>query len=75
MSSRETLTQIAAGRLRAEMAFRRRSSSDLASALGLSQSSASRRMTGEVSMDLDEIETVVKWLDIPVQRLIEEQAA
>lgn len=57
------------------MAFRRHSSSDLASALGLSQSSASRRMTGEVSMDLDEIETVVKWLDIPVGQLIEEQAA
>lgn len=61
-----SLRHRAAGTLRAEMARQRHSSVDLAGVLGVSQSSASRRMTSETCLDLDEVEAVAAWLKIPV---------
>lgn len=75
MSSQPTLRQVAAGNLRAEMARHRRTSADLAHVLDCSQSSASRRMTGETGMDLDEIAIVAAWLGIAPESLIAPPAA
>lgn len=73
MSSQHRLSQIAAGGLRAEMSRQRKTSNDLASILHCSQSSASRRMTGETGMDLDEIQTVSDWLGVPIGVLLQER--
>lgn len=70
MSSPNRLSQIAAGGLRAEMSRQRKTSSDLASILHCSQSSASRRMTGDVGLDLDEVQAVADWLGISVPALL-----
>lgn len=61
-----SLRSLTAGNLRAEMARHRKTSLDLANVLNVSQSSASRRMTGEKSLDLDEVEVIAEWLNIPV---------
>lgn len=42
---------------------------DLAKTLGVSQQSASRRMTGETPINLDELWTIAAWLKVPVTRL------
>lgn len=52
------------------MARQRRTSNDLAEILHVSQSSASRRMTGEVGMNLDEVELVTQWLGIEAVSLL-----
>jgi len=64
----------AAGQLRAELARQRKSSSELAEALHLSQSAASRRLTGEISMDLDELSIIAAWLQVPVSSFMSSQA-
>lgn len=48
----------------------RKTSIDLAKALGISQSSASRRMTGETGLDLDELEAVAAWLNVPISSFL-----
>lgn len=70
MSSLQSLTQLAAGNLRAEMARHSKSGADLASVLKVSQSSASRRMTGETALSLDDLEEIAAWLGIPLSRLL-----
>ena len=75
MSSKETLTSVAAGNLRAEMARQRKTSADLADALNCSQSSASRRMTGETVMDLDELAAIANWLQVNTNALLSKAAA
>lgn len=47
------------------MARQQKTGSELAQVLNCSQSSASRRMTGEISLDLDEIAVISDWLNIP----------
>lgn len=70
MSSQLTTAQRVAGALRAEMARQRKTGLDLAQLLNCSQSSASRRMTGEVTLDLDEVGAISEWLDIPIATLL-----
>lgn len=70
MSSTNPLRVTVAGALRAEMARRRLTSSDLASVLKCSQSSASRRLTGDVGLDLDELALIAEWLDITSEDLL-----
>lgn len=64
----------AAGELRAEMARRRYTSTDLGTVLGISQQSASRRMTGEMGLNLDEVALIADWLGIDPTRLIQAAA-
>lgn len=52
------------------MARQRRTSKELAEVLHCSQSSASRRMTGETVLDLDEIDAIVKWLGVDLEDLV-----
>lgn len=70
MSSPTTTGQRAAGALRAEMARQRKTGLDLARLLNCSQSSASRRMTGETVLDLDELGRIAEWLDVPLVTLL-----
>lgn len=59
-----SIRSFAAGALRAEMARQKKSSVDLASLLGCSQSSAARRMSGETPLDLDDIAAIARWLGV-----------
>lgn len=70
MSSQQLTAQRVAGALRAEMARQRKTGLDLARLLNCSQSSASRRMVGEKSLDLDELGLVAEWLDVPLTTLL-----
>ena len=70
MGYESSFSQSVAGALRAEMSRKRKTSNELATILHLSQSSASRRMTGDVSLSLDEISAIADWLDLPIERLL-----
>lgn len=59
-----SIRSYAAGALRAEMAREKKSSADLASVLGCSQSSAARRMSGDTPLDLDDIAAIARWLGV-----------
>lgn len=63
-------TQRVAAELRAEMARQNRSRMDLADALGISHSAASRRFDGSISLDVDELYRVAVWLSVPVSRFL-----
>lgn len=52
------------------MAARRLTSKELAEVLGISQSSASRRMGGDGSFTLDEVELTAEWLGVPITDII-----
>lgn len=58
-----------AAEVRAEMARQKKTGKDLSSTLGLTQSTTSRRLTGEVPFDMAEIFTVSDWLGIAVTEL------
>lgn len=75
MSSPTTFAQSVAAELRAEMARQRKSTTELASALNISQSSASRRFSGEQAMSLDEINAVAIWLKVPVTMFFAQREA
>lgn len=64
----------AAAEIRGLMAASRKTSKDLALALGISQSSASRRMNGQTILELNEVETIANWLEVPVMRIIAPQS-
>jgi transcriptional regulator with XRE-family HTH domain len=65
-----TLNERAAAQIRALMAARKRTSGELATALGLSQSAASRRMHGDGTFTLDEIQATADWLEVPITDII-----
>lgn len=48
----------------------RRKRSELGKVLDLSAPSISRRLNGEISFTVDELETVAAWLDVPVSQLL-----
>jgi transcriptional regulator with XRE-family HTH domain len=70
MTPPATLRERVAGEIRAEMARRRLSGRELARRTGKSAPYWSRRMTGEVAFDLDDLEEVAGLLDVPVSRLL-----
>lgn len=70
MSSPTPLRYSVAGALRAELARRKLTSLDLARVLDTSQSSAARRLSGEVGLDLDELATIASWLGLPPTALL-----
>lgn len=63
----------AAAEIRGLMAAQRKTSKDLAVTLGISQSSASRRMNGQAILELNEVETIAAWLNVSVMRIIAPQ--
>ena len=52
------------------MARQRKSISELASLLQVSPQAASRRTSGEMSLDLDEAAVIAEWLGIEVTALL-----
>ena len=75
MSENPSFNDVLAGEIRAELARRDITQSDFAKKLGWSPAYLSRRMSGEVPFDADEIDQIAEWLGIardqltnPVQR-------
>lgn len=65
-----TLNERVAAQIRALMAARKKTSSELGAELGISQSAASRRMHGDGSFNLDEVQAVADWLQVPITDII-----
>ena len=71
----EDFTAKVAAEVRAEMARQRRSQEWLAARLGVSQSTLSRRITGELAFDTTELANVAAVLGVPVTRFLVGSAA
>lgn len=63
-----------AANVRAAAARLRRRQSDLATVIGLSQQAMSRRLSGEVAFDVDELHALATYLEIPAAQLLGEPA-
>lgn len=66
----ETAAQRVAAEIRGLMAKRKLTGGDLANFLKVHRSTASRRVSGESDLTIDEIVDIAAWLDVPVTRLI-----
>ena len=66
-----TAGQRVAGEIRAELARQRRTQTDLAAELGLSQPSVSQRLSGQVPMTVDEVARIADWRGVPVSVLVD----
>lgn len=64
-----------AANVRAEVARAGRSQSEIATALGLSQTGVSRRLSGRVAFDGPELAALAALLDVPVAAFFGESAA
>ena len=62
---------VVAATIRAEMARKRETQTRMAPKLGMSQSSLSKRIRGEVPFSIPEITNVATLLDIPVASLLD----
>lgn len=65
-----SFTEQVAATVRAELARHDRTQQDLAHALGLSQQSVSRRLSGHLALDTNELERIAEFLGIPVEALL-----
>jgi transcriptional regulator with XRE-family HTH domain len=63
-----------ANEVRAAMSRRRMSQMQLAEALGRSQAFVSRRLTGEIAFDINELATIAEALDVPITALLGDAA-
>lgn len=70
-----TAAQRTAANVRAEMARKRISQTKLAESLGWSQGAVSRRLSGRVALDLNELERIADQLGVTIFELIVEVAA
>jgi len=64
------VSQAVAGRIRAELAYQRKTGADLARYLGLKQAALSRRITGYTPIDVDELVGIATFLDVDVAELL-----
>lgn len=71
----QTLSTQVAAAVRAEAARKRIGQDAIASALGLSQASVSRRLRGVAPFELDEIPVVADLLGVSVSQILAESAA
>ena len=65
----ENYWEAVAGNVRAEMARRKRTATDLVNVLHMSRNSVYRRMNGEVPFDLAELQLVAEWLGVSLVAL------
>jgi transcriptional regulator with XRE-family HTH domain len=49
--------------------IKRRRKADLAAHLNVSPQTITRRLAGDIPLDLDELESIAAWLGVPVERL------
>lgn len=61
----ERRTRIA-GEIRAELGRRNRSARQLAAATGISPATLSRRLQGKKPFDLEELESIAQFLELPL---------
>lgn len=71
----DSLTERVATEIRLEMVRQRKTGVDLSRFLNCSQQAASRRLTGKVPFDLDEVAAIAQWLDVEPMALIPWPAA
>lgn len=64
-------SQSVAAEVRAEMARQQKAGVDLAKHLGMKQSTLSRRLTGEIAFNLDQIAAVAEWLEVEIERFVD----
>lgn len=57
------------------MARQRKRQGDLGDVLGLTQGAVSKRLSGIVALDVDEVGKIAAFLGVPVSSLIEDDAA
>jgi transcriptional regulator with XRE-family HTH domain len=70
-----TLTSCVAAEVRAGLARNRRTQSQLAVHLGVSQATVARRLAGIAPFDVAELEAIAAFLDVPVGSLLTRGAA
>src|SRR5690554_1761635 len=64
------LSDQVAEEIRVLLVRRRRSASDLARQIGMTQPYLSRRLTGEVALDLDDLQRIARALDVDIHDLL-----
>lgn len=69
------LHETVAAEVRAELARRKVSQTQIAMLLGISQAGVSRRLLGQTPMDVNEVAAIAEFLDIPVSALFPERVA
>jgi cytochrome c556 len=75
MANREsTLAGRVAGEVRAEMARQNVRGTWMAKQMGMTQSAWSRRVTGDLPFDVDQLDRVAGLLDVPITRFISASA-
>lgn len=75
MASTTTQREATAANVRALLARHRWTQIDLAHLLGYSQTTVSRRVTGEVPFDVDELAIIAARFEVPVESLVAAGAA
>ena len=68
-------SQQVAANVRAELGRHRRTQTAVGQHLGLSQTAVSRRLTGAIPFDVNELHLLATWLDVPVGTLLGEGVA
>lgn len=66
-----TYWAVAAAELRAEMARKRVTGTELASVLGISQAAVSRRTVGDLPMDMNELQKITARLGLTVGAFVQ----
>lgn len=56
--------------IRGLMAARKYNAVDLAPVLGISTTTATRRVNGDTDISVNEVEAIAAWLDVPITRII-----
>lgn len=75
MTNHQRLVEAAAAEVRAEMGRQRKTASDLASVLGTTVRTASRRMNGEVEFSVTDLVVIAAWLEVDVAVFVPSPAA
>jgi transcriptional regulator with XRE-family HTH domain len=74
MSTAPEYPALVSARLRALMAFQRKTTGDLAALLGVGQRAARRRMTGAAAISLEELPVIADWLGVSLSDLARDEA-
>lgn len=71
----DSLQSYVAAEIRAQLARRRVTQSELAAAVGVSNAWVSVRLSGKQAIDLNDLESIAAAIDVPVYDLLPERAA
>jgi hypothetical protein len=69
-NTESTLAGRVAGEVRAEMARQQRYGTWMAKQMGMTQSAWSRRVTGDLPFDIDQLDRIAAILDVPISRFL-----